>query len=191
MLLYRLEEQFQDVYLVVRVKVAGSLISEYQFRPGQEGTTDSNPLPLSMGKIRRMALQLSADPYLFGKFSGPLPHVAIQLEGPGNTIGMEDIIPDVQVINQAEILEDKADMGNPVIPPRLVMFSAYFLTINPYSSLFRGQDAGYQVQQGCFTGAAGADNRHLFPRRNRQIRDAQAEIPGTVGEGDVRKLENC
>ena len=78
MLLHRLEELFNDMYLVFRIEVPNSFIGQNEFRFGQQGAADCHPLPFSMGKIVGMTTKLSADPELFGKQLGPGFHLAIK-----------------------------------------------------------------------------------------------------------------
>jgi hypothetical protein len=93
---------------------------------------------------------------------------------------VKDIIEDVEIIEQLEILKNKANVGNSKIPSRRIAESVDLVLANTYRTLFCGEDACDQIKKCCFAGTAWPYYGDLFTLLNRQLGDIQAESVLTI-----------
>src|ERR1051325_505947 len=106
--LIQLLEQFHDLPALVRVQVAGGLISQNQSRFGDDGASDSDELLLAAGELRWKQV-------LFADDAKPIEHVSHQglaLRFLHVAIGKWylQVLGDCKVVKQMELLEDEADV---------------------------------------------------------------------------------
>ena len=112
MRLHGLEQQVQDVSLVAWIEVAGRLVRQYQLWRWQQGTTDRHTLLFTLRQTAPPRVELVAQAHLLQQLPCPLAHLAGQLEGTCDAIGMQDVIQHIQIVKQLEILEHETDAGD-------------------------------------------------------------------------------
>ncbi len=56
-----------------------------------------------------MAVKFFADPHLLCEAARPVFHFAGEAETGVDAVGVEDVVEEVEVVEQGEVLEDKAD----------------------------------------------------------------------------------
>jgi len=71
-------------------------------------------------------------------------------------------------------------MGDAKLSPSGIIELINSRIIDPDVALIRYDDTGYQVQQGCLAGTAGADDSNFFMLLNRKFGYLQREISGGI-----------
>jgi len=95
---------------------------------------------------------------------------------------MKDIIMDIQVIKEAEILEDKTDIGDTEVSAGSISQCTYLIIIYPDAAIPGRKNTSNQVQQSCLSGTAGPHKCNLLTSSNREFLDIKPEFPGRLGE---------
>ena len=84
---------------------------------------------------------------------------------------MQNIIQHREVIQQFEVLKDKANIADAEIPPARIVQGIHLHIPHRHRTLLRHEDACNQVQQCRLAGTAGPYDRDLLSRCNRELRD--------------------
>jgi len=148
MIVHIFKQQLKDMYFVFWIKVAGGLVSQDKLWSGQQGTADGNPLPLALGEISWVPVELVSYTHLFSEHVSTFPDITAQFKCSGNPVWMEYVIPHVKVIEKTKVLEDKTDVADTEITPGFVVLATYFNIIYADTPFSGSENTCYQVQQG-------------------------------------------
>ena len=100
----------------------------------------------------------------------------VQLQHSADPVRVQDVVENIEVVEELEILEHKADVRNPKIPPGSVIEITDLDIANLDGTGCWRKNSGNQIQQGSFAGTTGPDDRNLLPPGNLKIRDIQSEF---------------
>ena len=157
----RLQQRIKDRPLVCGIEVAGWLVGEQTRGPGDQGATDRHPLSFTMAELIDAPLEIVPNPHATRQSGRSIPHLRIKAQAT-ESIGKQDVLEDVEVLQQSEFLEYEPDTSEAKIPPRS------FRTLRKGDALkmnFPGignLDAGRQPQDRGLSASRRPDHRNRF-----------------------------
>ncbi len=144
------------------IQVTGRLIREQDFGLAGEGTGDGDALLLTAGQLGRVMIQACAKAYLLQ----PVACLNIGILAPLNLQGQAHIVQCIQLGQQVERLENKADLLQPQLGASSVIQRIQRLAVKQNPPFRGGVQSRQQTQQGRFTGTRAADDGEAFTTMN-------------------------
>ena len=181
------EQGLEDDPLVRRIEVSGGFVGEDQSRIGAEGPGDRGSLPLTVTEpIDRAAAKVS-DPEALQQVDDPCSSRGIGPEA-AEAERQHRVLLHVQVIEQAEVLEDESDRTESERPHRRLAESGQVHAIEPDGADSRPQGSGGESKQRRLAAAARSDHRDGLAAIDRKAAEAEGESVTFPAGGGIVEL---
>ena len=182
------EQGLQDDPLVRRIEVAGGLVGEDQSRIGGEGPGDRGALSFPVTEPTDGPTSKMPDPETLQKIDDPRSRRGIRAKA-AEPEREHRVLLDVEVVEQAEVLEDESDRAESKGPHRRLAESGQVHALEPDGAGPRPQRSGGESKEGRLAAAAGADHRHGLAATDRKFAEAEGESFTLPPGGGIVELD--
>lgn len=115
------KNEFENMFFILWIKIPRGFVRQDKFWSWQQGPANSYPLPFTMGKVWRMSLQHISYPHLFCQNYSPVPDIGIESQNIGYSVRVENVVLHIKIVQQTEILEYEANIGDAKYSPRSIV----------------------------------------------------------------------
>ncbi len=182
------DERLEDDPLVRGVEVAGGLVGEDQSGVGGEGPGDRGSLSFAVTEATDRTTAKVSDPESLEEFDDPCSRRGIGAKAT-EPERQHRVLLDVEVIEQAKILEDEPDGTEPEGPDRGFAEARHIHAIEPDGTGPRPQRPGGQSEERRLATTARPDHRDGFTATDREFAEAEGESVTFPSSGRIVELD--
>lgn len=182
------EEQIEHGFLVLRVQISRWLVRKYEGRPGKEGPAEGGALLLTLRELVGKTMESVPDAKSRGKLSRACFHALVELKGGVQSVGEQNIVENIQVVEEFEVLKYEPDGANTKISTCRVVEAIDDGAIAENCPGVGYKDAGEEVQESGFSRATRSDESHGAAAIDLEFVDSERKLPAVtkldVGNGN-------